>query len=90
VSKKHGARKRRKKAARKRARARSDAGLLTALADALNACEKRGMAIHLGYGGAIFCRHGVILPPVKKGQRWEARPAPARPDGPALRDWDDD
>ena len=80
MSKKHGQRKRRKKAARKRARAKSAAGLLHNLADALNACDKAGLRIRLGYGYP-FCEQGIVLPPTRKGQHWEARPFAARPDG---------
>lgn len=90
MSKKHGARKRRKKAARKRARAKSPASLLAALAEALNACDRRGVKIHFAHGAA-FCDQGVLLPPTRKGQKWEARPFRTRPDGAAAaRDWDDD
>ena len=67
MSKKHGQRKRRKKAARKRARAKSAAGLLHNLADALNACDKAGLRIRLGYGYP-FCEQGIVLPPTRKGQ----------------------
>lgn len=89
MSKKHGQRKRRKKAARKRSRAKSPASLLAALADALNACDRRGVKIHFGHGAA-FSDQGIVLPPVHKGQKWEARPFAPRPDGVAARDWDDD
>ena len=89
VSKKHGQRKRRKKAARKRARAKSAAGLLHNLADALNACDKAGLRIRLGYGYP-FCEQGIVLPPTRKGQHWEARPFAARPDGLVSADHDDD
>ncbi len=87
MSKKQGQRKRRKKAARKRARAKSAAALLYGLADALNACEKAGLRMRLGYGYP-FCEQGVVLPPVKKGQSWEARPFRDRPD--ARQSHDDD
>jgi hypothetical protein len=78
VSKKHGASKKRKKAARKRARAKSTASRLAALADALNACETAGLRIRFAHGAA-FCDQGVVLPPAKKGQTWEARPFRAHP-----------
>jgi hypothetical protein len=72
VSKKHGASKKRKKAARKRSRAKSTASLLAALAESLNACDRRGLRIRFTHGAA-FCEQGVVVPPVKKGQHWEAR-----------------
>jgi hypothetical protein len=31
--------------------------------------------------GAPFCEQGVILPPMRKGQLWEARTYAKRPDG---------
>lgn len=80
LSKKHSARRLRKKRARKRGRSKSPAALLTTLADSLNACERAGMTMHAGHGGLIHCLQGVVLPPVKKGQKWEARPFPKRPD----------
>ena len=89
MSKKHGARKRRKKAARKRSAAKSTASLLAALADALNACDRRGVRIRFAHGAA-FCEQGCVVPPVKKGQKWEARPFRARPDGVKAGDRDDD
>lgn len=89
MSKKHGQRKRRKKAARKRSRAKSAAALLHNLAEALNACEKAGMKMHLGHGYP-FCLQGIVLPPVKRGQRWEARPFATRPDGLVSDGHDDD
>lgn len=89
MSKKHGQRKRRKKAARKRSRAKSPVSLLANLADALNACDRRGVKIHFGHGAA-FSDQGVVLPPVRKGQKWEARPFRGRPDGVRSGDWDDD
>ena len=83
MSKKHGASKRRKKAARKRSRSKSTASLLAGVADALNACDRRGLRIRFAHGAA-FCEQGVVVPPVKKGQHWEARlfrPHPGRSDG---------
>ena len=83
MSKKPGASKRRKKAARKRSRAKSTASLLAGVADALNACDRRGLRIRFAHGAA-FCNEGVVVPPVKKGQHWEARlfrPHPGRGDG---------
>jgi hypothetical protein len=90
VSKKHSARKHRKKRARKRGRSKSTAALLASLAEALNACERRGMQMQPGPGGGIFCRQGVLLPPVKKDDEWLARPARPRPDTPVPGGWDDD
>ena len=90
MSKRHGARKARKKRALKRARAKTPAALLAAVADVLNACERRGMRMRPGYGGAIFSRHGILLPPVEKGQGWLARPLPPRPDALFPADHDDD
>lgn len=79
MSKRHGASKKRKKAARKRSRTKSPASLLAAAADALNACEARGVRIRFAHGAAI-CEQGILLPPIKKGQGWEARPFRDRPD----------
>ena len=80
MSKKHGASKKRKKAARKRSRARSTASRLAALADALNACESAGLRIRFTHGAA-FCDQGVVVPPLKRCQKWEARPFRANPHG---------
>ena len=80
MSKKHWASKKRKKAARQRARAKSTPALLAGVADALNACDRRGLRIRFAHGAA-FCEQGVVVPPVKKGQHWEARlfrPHPGR------------
>lgn len=89
MSKKHGASKKRKKAARKRSRARSTASRLAALADALNACESAGLRIRF-YRGAMFCDQGVLVPPEKKGQKWEARVFRAHPHGRPPAGGDDD
>lgn len=78
MSKKHGASKKRKKAARKRSRSRSTASRLAALADALNTCESAGLRIRFAHGAA-FCEQGVVVPPVVKGQKWEARPFRSHP-----------
>ena len=88
MSKKHGASKRRKKAARKRSRSRSTASRLAALADALNACEAAGLRIRFTHGAA-FCEQGVIVPPLKKGQGWAARTFLRNPHG-RLAAGDDD
>jgi hypothetical protein len=72
VSKRKGrAKKRRRKAAAKRKATRT--GLLGALADSLNACEKAGMRVHFRHG-AVFCHDGVVIPPDRKGGKWAARP----------------
>lgn len=89
MSKKQGQRKRRKKAARKRTRDKSTAYLLAALAESLNACERRGLRVRFAHGAA-FCDQGVVLPPVKKGQSWEARPFRDRPDARQSHGHDDD
>ena len=80
MSKKHGASKKRKKAARKRARSKSTPALLAAVAESLNACDRRGLRIRFAHGAAI-CEQGAVVPPVKKGQKWEARPFRLRPGG---------
>jgi len=88
LSKKHGASKKRKKAARKRSRAKSAAARLTAVADALNSCERAGL--HLRFTqGAAFCDEGVVLPPARKGQGWAARTFLRNPHG-RLAPGDDD
>ena len=89
MSKKHGASKKRKKAARKRSRSRSTLALLSSVADALNACDRRGLKIRFAFGAA-YCEQGVVVPPLDKGQKWEARPFRGRPRGIPDRDWDDD
>lgn len=48
----------------------SPAGLLNALAAALNACEAAGMAVRLKHGAA-YTRHGYVLP--LGDNRWAAR-----------------
>lgn len=102
LSKKHGQRKRRKKAARKRSRPasiplcpschipdeHSPSALLTALADLLNACETAGVKVKFRHGAA-YSSHGYVLPPVVKGQMWLARVQDyGRPD--ATVDYDPD
>lgn len=89
MSKKHGASKKRKKAARKRSRSKSTASRLAALADALNSCETAGLRIRFAHGAA-FCDEGVVVPPVEKGQKWEGRPFRGRPSAHPDRDWDND
>ena len=89
MSKKHGASKKRKKAARKRSRSKSTASRLAALADALNACETAGLRIRFAHGAA-FCDEGVVLPPTKKGQGWAARLFHVHPHGRPAAGGDDD
>jgi hypothetical protein len=89
LSKKHGASKKRKKAARKRTRSKSTASRLAALADALNACEAAGLRIRFAHGAA-FCDQGVVLPPAKKGQGWAARLFRVHPHGRPAAGGDDD
>jgi hypothetical protein len=72
VSKRKGQRKKRRKKA-SQARKTTRAGLLGALADALNACETAGMRVRFRHGAA-FCHDGAVIPPEKKGGRWAARP----------------
>lgn len=45
------------------------AGLLAAVANALNACETAGITIHLKHG-AVYTRHGYVLP---VADAWVAR-----------------
>ena len=53
------------------------AGLLSAVADALNACEKAGILVQLAHGATITDQGYVIAPfdedPGHLGQRWVAR-----------------
>ncbi len=88
MSKKHGASKKRKKAARKRSRSKSTASRLAALADALNACETAGLHLRFRHGAA-YCDEGVVLPPARKGQGWAARTFLRNPHG-RLAAGDDD
>ena len=81
MSKKHGARRKRRKkpprvlCARCHAPAGDDPGsVLTALASVLNACDDAGVRIRLrefGAQGAVYTREGYVLP-LGRG-RWSAR-----------------
>jgi hypothetical protein len=48
----------------------SPAGLLAALAAALNACDDAGLDVRLKHG-AVYTGHGYVLP--LAGGRWAAR-----------------
>lgn len=77
MSKKHGQRKRRRKAAKPAIvcagqRGEGPAALLAHLADALNACEHAGVRVRFRHGAA-YSEVGVVLPPLRKGQQWVAR-----------------
>ena len=65
----------------------SPAALLEALAAALNEIHAAGIRLHFAHGAA-FCQDGAVVPPVEKGQVWEARPFGRRPD--ALPEGGDD
>jgi hypothetical protein len=52
--------------------------LLRELADAITACEKAKMKPKLHYDMA-FTSVGYVLPPLKKGGKWDARPALSSP-----------
>lgn len=67
MSKRKGHRKKRRRRSPRNARAR-----LSAVAAALNRCEQHGECVRF-MGGAIFTQAGAILPPTKKGQKWDAR-----------------
>lgn len=97
MSKRHGAKKRRKAKASKHvlcASCRKPAdkpwGLLASLAASLNACEDAGLAVRLRHG-IVMAPKGYVLP-LKDG-RWAARtldyesfPVPAGDDDPDLED----
>jgi hypothetical protein len=75
LSKKQGAKRKRRKAQARAKRNPSPptepGSLLAALATALNTCEQAGVRVSLKHG-ALFSRYGVVLPPGKK-KLWEAR-----------------
>jgi hypothetical protein len=81
VSKKKGASKKRRKQARAKRNAKHPASLLAAVAAALNACEQAGLHPRFRHGAA-YCYHGVVLPPLGKQQKWEARVFRAIPQSP--------
>jgi hypothetical protein len=89
VSKKQGAaRKRRKAAKAKRRRDTAPQGLLTSLAEVLNRCEQHGVKVRFRHGAA-YSRYGVVLPPEGKSG-WVARAFKAVPQSPPDDDPDDD
>lgn len=51
---------------------RTPADLLSSLAAALNDCEQGGVKIRQHHG-SLICDFGVVLPPAKKGGKWDAR-----------------
>lgn len=88
MSKKKGQRKRRRKASKKHARpAVTPTSVLASLAALLNAAETAGTPVRFWRGGTAFTEAGVIIPPVRKGQRWEVRPLRQDPLGAP---WDPD
>jgi len=90
LSKRKGRAKKRRKAAK--ARKRRDTappGLLTRLAEALNACEQHGVRVRFRHGAA-YSHYGVVLPPEGKGTRWEARAFGMSPLSPAEDGGEDD
>lgn len=71
MSRKHGARKKRRKKIQKTAINPSPATLLLDVARALTACERAGMPIRFR-AGAAWSVYGVVLPPYHGGM-WEVR-----------------
>lgn len=95
MSKKHGARKRRRKQLQKRLNgaqivmpvivpASVPAKLMLDVASALNACERAGMPVRFR-AGAAWTVHGVVLPPYGGGV-WEVRSFQPNPYAAALDD----
>lgn len=70
MSKKHGARKKRRKRARAKRRDNTPRALLENVAAALNACEKAGARVRLLDVG-VLTDYGAVIP-FKHG--WAARP----------------
>ena len=64
--------------------------LLSAIADALNAAERAGIAVNLAHG-AVMTSYGYVLPAGDEriGARWAARPKVPREMSPE-RESDDD
>lgn len=60
------------KPARRKPQDRAPADLLAVLAAALNDCEQGGVGIRFRHGAA-YSHFGVVLPPAKKGGKWDAR-----------------
>ena len=90
MSKRKGAARKRRKAAKARKRRASEPrALLTRLADCLNACEQAGMRVRFRHGAA-YSHHGVVLPPEGKGTGWEARAFRQTPLSPGPGDDEDD
>ena len=90
MSKKHGARKKRRKHhppfACPSCLAPADASpgaLLRALASVLNSCADAGMKPKFAHG-ALITREGVVLPPLADGHRWAARTLAYHPLSPAA------
>ena len=69
--------------------AKNPGKLLAAVADALNACERAGIKVRLRHG-AVITHWGVVVPPERKGQAWEARAFSALPQSPAESEAGDD
>jgi hypothetical protein len=73
LSKRKGAARKRRKAAKARQRRdRTPQALLTALAEVLNRCEANGVRVRFRHGAA-YCHFGVVLPPEGKSGGWDAR-----------------
>ena len=90
MSKRKGAARKRRKAAKARKRHnRTPAALLTRLADALNACEQAGMKVRFRHGAA-FSYFGCVLPPEGKGNAWVARSFGKLPQSPVEDDGSDE
>ena len=90
MSKRKGAARKRRKAAKARKRRdTAPAGLLTSLAEVLNKCEEHGVKVRFRHGAA-YSHHGVVLPPEGKGSAWEARTFAAWPSSPPDEDPEDD
>ena len=90
MSKRKGAARKRRKAAKARKRRdTAPAGLLTSLAEVLNKCEEHGVKVRFRHGAA-YSHHGVVLPPEGKGTRWEPRVFGRLPSSPADEGTEDD
>jgi hypothetical protein len=64
-------------------------GVLSALADALNACEDAGLKPKLKHGPLIITTAGFVLPPLDGGRWTAAFPSQTEPEGTPDEDPDD-
>jgi hypothetical protein len=89
LSKKHGARKKRRKrhpvVSCPQCHSPADGSpgaLLLAMAAVLNSCTDAGMKPKFAHG-ALFTREGVVLPPLSAAHKWAARTLAYNPLSPA-------